>query len=164
MLLRQIGVILKGIIAGAYIGYVLGKYICVLTSSYVIQSIDYSHSFYYAKTQERFSEMIVLSFVIVFTIVGPFVAAASLGRWMRHAFYGLLGCMTLVVEGALMRAAYLNENPFFNDSYHNTHMIESTSIDAARLYGIPASFVIGPLAGILIGLYRKKPLRVETNP
>ncbi len=157
-MMHTAGSILKGVIVGAYIGYVLGKYLCILTSRYVIQYIDYTHSLYYEKAQERFCEMIVLSFVIVFAFIGPFVAAASFGRWMRHAVYGLVGCIALVVGVTLARAAYLDEQPF-----HESYMDGSTSIDAARLYGIPASFVIGPLAGILIGRFRDKKMSIKPN-
>ncbi len=151
--LRQSGLLLKGILAGAYIGYVLGYYICDLTSGYVIQNIDYTHSFYFEKAQERFRSMMVLSFVVVFAFIGPFVAAATFGRWMRHAVYGFVTCLVLVVICALVGAAKMNENPFHDRKRGNS---KHTCIDAARYYGIPASLLVGPIAGIIIGGYRDK--------
>lgn len=150
--------VVKGICVGAVAGLLLGKYICVLTSNYVIQRTDYLHPLYYENAEGRYNSMVILSFVLVFSVVGPFVASASFGRWMRHAVYGLMCCIALVVGVALMGAAYLNEQPF-----HDSYMDGATCIDTARLYGIPASFVIGPLVGILIGRYRNRHLETTEH-
>ncbi len=158
MKIHIVGVILKGICVGALSGLVLGFYICVLTSRYVIQRADYSHPLFYENAEGRYNSTVILSFVLVFSVVGPFVASASYGRWMRHAVYGLVGCIGLVVVLALTGAVIKNEQPF-----HMNKISERTCIDAARLYGIPASFVIGPLAGILIGGYRDKRLQTTEH-
>lgn len=151
MLLRQTGVILKGIIGGVIIGLFLGLYVTMLTTQYVIPRSEYSHSLLYANAEGRYFTTVVLSFVIIFSVVGPFVASASFGTWMRDAVYGLVGCIALVVGVALVGAAIQSEQPFHIDKSSGR-----TCIDAARTYGIPLSFVIGPLAGIIIGSWWRK--------
>ncbi|MDF1743928.1 MAG: hypothetical protein P1V19_09535 [Gimesia sp.] len=159
MLLRQTGVILKGIVGGAVVGLFLGIYVVGLTTHYVIQRSEYSYPLLYENAQGRYFTTVLLCFVIIFSVVGPFVASASFGPWLRHAVYGLVGCIALVVGVALVGAAIQSEQPF-----HKNKLSGRTCIDAARLYGIPASFVIGPLAGILIGGNRNKSMEIKSNP
>tara|TARA_R110002111_G_scaffold262504_1_gene338849 strand:- start:1052 stop:1480 length:429 start_codon:yes stop_codon:yes gene_type:complete len=127
----------------------LGMYLCVLTIDYVIQRSDYAQPLLFEQAQIRYSSAVILSLMIVFSLVGPFIAAASFGPWLRHAVYGLVGCIALVVGVALVGAGIKNEQPF--NKLKSDGNGKTDCIDAARLYGIPVSFVIGPIAGILIG-------------
>ncbi|QDT97558.1 hypothetical protein [Gimesia aquarii] len=157
-MVQSVGTILKGVCVGAFSGLLLGFYICVLTSQNVIQRADYTHPILYENADGRYNTAVILSFVLVFSVVGPFVASASYGRWMRHAIYGLVGCLAIVVAVALIGAAINNEQPF-----NMLKVAERSFIDAARVYGIPASFVIGPFAGIMIGRYRNKRREADTH-
>lgn len=150
-MMQTVGLILKGMFVGAIVGLFFGAYVVAFSSQYVFQVSDYAIKLDYEKATGRYVSAIILSFVVLFSYVGTFLAFASFGSWMRHALYGLVACIALVVGTALVGARINNERPFRRD-----YGAEQTCIDAARLCGIPASFIVGPLAGILVGGYWKK--------
>lgn len=146
-MMKRVGTTLKGVISGAFIGLFLGVYISNLTIGYVIQSTDYVNRTMFEMAESRFSSILILSFVTILTLIGPYVASTTFGPWPRHALYGLLGGVVLVVGIALLGAFIQGERPFYGSKL----LAEQTWIDAARGYGIPAAFVVGPIVGILIG-------------
>lgn len=143
--------IVKGVIGGAFAGLFVGVVLANLTVGYVIQRTDYVHATLFEMAERRYCNVVLLSVILLFVLIGPFFAAVSFGPWLRHAMYGLLGGVALVVGIALLGAWVQGERPF----YGNKVSSEENRIAAARGYGIPAAFVIGPLAGVLIGRYWK---------
>ena len=153
---QRIRNILKGVIGGAFVGLFLGAYTASLTLGHVIQKADFAHPTLFEMAEFRYRWTLILSYLFVFSLMGPFFAAVTFGPWMRHAVYGLLGCVALVVGVALLGALISGEQPF-----NHFKGASRTWIDAARLYGVPASFVIGPIVGILIGRYQTKRVEIE---
>jgi len=151
--MNLVGTTLKGVIGGAYAGLIFGFFVSALTRDYVIQRGDYKLPLLFEEAQMRFTQVVILSCIVILSLIGPFIAAASFGPWIRHALYGLLGCVALVVGVALFGALVQGEQPLVN-----LKGAERTWIDRARFYGIPAAFVVGPIVGIVIGrLWLRQP-------
>jgi hypothetical protein len=138
--------ILRGVVVGFLTGLLLGVYVCILSGSHVIRRSDYAFPILYEEAQSRYVSVILTSFSLVLAAVGPVVTAASFGPWIRHAVYGLVGGISLVLIVALVCAACLNQLPF-NRSY----LAYSTSIDLARMYFVPIAVVVGPICDIIVG-------------
>lgn len=145
---QRLANLLKGVIGGAFTGLLVGVVIVQLTMAYVIQRSDYIHPTLFETAEVRYRWTLILSFVTVFILVGPFFAFHTFGLWVRQAMYGLLGGVALVVGIALLGAWIEGEFPF--NHYKGS---EQNWISAARGYGIPAAFLFGPVTGILIGRY-----------
>jgi hypothetical protein len=105
-----------------------------------------THPVPYEHSQSRYASTVLLAFVVVFAAIGPVIAAASFGPWIRHAVYGLVGGVGLVVVVALIGAAITNQQPF-----NMNKVSHSTWTDIARIYAVPVMLIIGPVSGILIG-------------
>ncbi len=142
-------IVIVGILGGVLVGFLIGAYIVILSEDHVIRRDDYAHPLLYEQSQLRYASTVMLAFVIVFAAIGPVIAAASFGPWIRHAVYGLVGGIGLVVAIALIGAAITNQQPF-NVHKRSLH----TWIDVARIYAIPASLILGPVFGILVGRVR----------
>lgn len=149
--MKLVETILKGVLGGVFTGFILGFYLTVLTRDYVIEPGHFQTDVLFEQGQVRFTQVVMLGCMGILALVGPFIVAAEFGPWMRHAVYGLVGCLTLVVGGALLGSRLRNE-----PLVYNSKMADTTCIDMARLYGIPAAFVLGPLVGIMIGRYCEK--------
>ncbi|QDU50442.1 hypothetical protein [Gimesia panareensis] len=147
---QRIAGILKGLIGGGFVGLFVGLVVSYLTIGYVVQRSDYIHPVLFEMAESRFRLTLILSFCTIFAVMGPFLVSVSFGPWLRHAVYGLLGGVALVVGIALVGALVEGEQPFINFKGS-----ERTWIDEARGYGLPAAFVFGPFVGILIGRYWK---------
>ncbi len=118
----------------------------MLTGAYVLRPDDFDAPLRYQQTHSRYKATLLMTFVVVFSLLGPVIASASFGAWLRHAVYGLTTSVAIVVAVALLGAALADQQPF------NMHKeAASTSIDLARTRGVPAAIVLGPIAGILIG-------------
>jgi CDP-diglyceride synthetase len=141
-------VVLGGILGGAVVGFLIGAYVVVLSEDHVIQRDDFAVALRYEQSQSRYVTTVLLAFVSAFAVIGPFVASASFGEWIRHAVYGLVSTMGAVVCVTLMAAAITNQQPI--------NMLKgspSTYIDIARTYAVPVAIFFGPVAGILIGRF-----------
>lgn len=150
--------IARGTLVGLLAGLLIGAYVSILSADYVVQRADYTTSLRYEEAQSRYASVVVSAFGVVFAVVGPVVAAASFGSWIRHAVYGLVGGIGLVLVVSLTCAAGLNQRPF---NPHKTAY--STSIDLARLYFVPIAVIVGPICGILIGNIRNSVQNNATN-
>lgn len=139
-------IVVKGILVGGLIGFLSGAYVALLTKGYVLRREDYLSSILYEQTKSRFIFSMLLTFVIVFAAIGPVVAAASFGPWLRHAVFGLVGGIGTVVFCALACAAIANQQPF-----NMRKGSSSTYIGRARVYAIPMAFIVGPIVGIWLG-------------
>ena len=151
--MKLVETILKGVLGGVFTGFILGFYLTVLTRDYVIEPGHFQTDVLFEQGQVRFTQVVMLGCMGILALVGPFIVAAEFGPWLRHAVYGLVGCLALVVNEPLV---------------YNSKMADTTCIDAARLYGIPAAFVLGPIVGIMIGgarekWYRQKPGNIESS-
>ena len=142
-------IIVSGILGGVLVGFLIGAYVVVLTGDHVIRRDAYAHPLQYEQSQSRYGTTVLLAFMVVFAAIGPVIAAASFGSWIRHAIYGLVGGVGLVVVVTLIVAAIMNQQPF--NMYKGSHR---TCIDIARIYAVPVALIIGPVAGILIGRWR----------
>ncbi|MDA0833762.1 MAG: hypothetical protein O2955_01990 [Planctomycetota bacterium] len=138
--------IIKGLVGGILVGFVIGFYVLGLTSYYVIQAADFVHEVSREHADSRYATVILVSFMVVFAAIGPFFATGTYGPWLRHAIYGLVGAITLVTVIGLIGAGMTNEQPFYVNKLSNRKWI-----DGARFYGITVAVFIGPVAGILIG-------------
>ena len=90
-------VIISGIVGGALVGLLIGAYVVVLTEDHVIRRADYAHPLSYEQAQSRFSSTLLLAFVVIFAAIGPVLASASFGTWIRHAIYGMVAAIGTVV-------------------------------------------------------------------
>lgn len=162
-MVKLVETILKGVLGGVFTGFILGFYLTVLTRDYVIEPGHFQTEVLFEQGQVRFTQVVMLGCMGILALVGPFIVAAEFGPWLRHAVYGLVACLALVVGGALLGSRLMNE-PLVYDS----KMADRTCIDAARLYGIPTAFVLGPIVGMLIGgarekWYRQEPGNIESS-
>jgi hypothetical protein len=139
-------ILMKGIIGGAFAGFLIGAYVVTLSEDHVIQRDNFNLPLVFEQARQRYTSTVILAFTTVFAAIGPFIAAASFGRWIRHVVYGLTGSVAVVVGGALIAAAILNEEPF-----NSNKIAKSTCIDLARIYFLPAALGTGPVIGLLIG-------------
>lgn len=148
-------ILVRGILGGSLVGLLIGAYIIVLTGGFVVQRDDFSHPLVFERAELRYHSTVLVSFVVVFAAIGPFIAAGSYGLWIRHAVYGILASIALVVAVTLVAAMITNQQPI--NMYKGS---KTTCIDIARNYALPAAAVVGPLAGILIGAqWRRRRVR-----
>ena len=141
--------LVKGIICGAFVGLLVGAYVVFQSEDRVIRRDDFTHPVTLEQAQERYSSTVILAFVAVFAAIGPYIAAASFGPWIRHAVFGLTGGVLLVVAGALLAAGITNQQPF-----NSNKVSKSTCIDVAFIYLLPAAVIVGPVVGLLVGKFR----------
>jgi len=147
-------IVFKGIVGGALVGAVIGAYAVVLTEDHVVQPDGFARPLFFEQDQARYASTVLVAFIGVFTAIGPFIVAASFGPWIRHAVYGLVGSVGLVVVVALIAAAIMNQQPF-----NMNKVSHSTCIDIARIYAVPIAIIIGPAVGIQAGtLWRRQNL------
>ena len=139
-------ILASGILGGILVGFLIGAYAVVLTDDFVILRNDFANPLLYEQSQARYRGTVLLAFIVVFAAIGPFIAAASFGSWIRHAIYGLVGGICLVVTVTLIAAVITNQQPF--NHYKGS---QSTCIDFARIYAVPVALLLGPPVGILIG-------------
>jgi len=139
-------ILLKGIIGGAFAGFLFGAYVAVLYKGHVIQRDDFNSPLAFEQAEQRYVSTTLLAFVSVFAGVGPFIAAGSFGPWVRHAVYGLVASVALVVVATLVAAGIANQQPF--NMYKGS---KSEWIDLGRVYLVPGALIAGPVAGLLIG-------------
>lgn len=138
--------VLSGILGGALVGFLIGAYVVVLTKDHVLHRYDFSIALHYEQSQSRYVSTVLLAFVATFAAIGPFVASASFGGWIRHAVYGLVSSIGTVVCVTLIAAAITGQQPI--------NMMKGspiTYIDVERVYAIPVAIIVGPIAGILVG-------------
>lgn len=141
-------VVLGGILGGALVGFLIGAYVVILTEDHVIQREDFAVALRYEQSQSRYVSTVLLAFVVTFAGIGPFVASASFGGWIRHAVFGLVSTIGAVVCVTLIAAAITNQQPI-----NMMKGSRSTYIDIARTYGVPVAIILGPVAGILMGRF-----------
>lgn len=143
---RVIWILSRGIIGGVLVGFLIGAYVVMLTEHHVIQRDDYVYPIRFEQAESRYGTTVLFAFVVVFAAIGPFVAAASFGPWIRHAVYGLT-CGIAVVAGVALVSAIVTDQQPFNMQKGS----KSTCIDIARIYTLPVAIVVGPAVGILTG-------------
>lgn len=141
-------VVLGGILGGTLVGFLIGAYVVVLTEGHVIRRDDFAGALPYEQSQSRFVFTVVAAFVVVFAAIGPVVASASFGAWIRHAVYGMVSAIGVVVGVTMIAAAITDQQPL-----NMTKGSPSTYVDFARTYAVPVAIIIGPVAGILIGRF-----------
>lgn len=138
--------IIGGIVGGALVGLLIGAYVGLLTEDHVIRRADFAQPQPYEQSKSRFLSTVLVAFALVFAAVGPVIASASFGRWIRHAVFGMVAAIGSVVVITLVTATITNQQPF--------NMMKgspSTCIDIARNYAVPAAVIVGPIAGIWVG-------------
>ncbi len=138
--------VFSGILGGALVGFLIGAYVVVLTKDHVLHVDDFSIARRYEQSQSRYVSTVLSAFIATFAAIGPFVASASFGGWIRHAVYGLVSTIGTVVCVTLIAAAITGQQPI--------NMMKgspSSYIDVARVYAIPVAIIVGPIAGILVG-------------
>jgi len=140
--------VFSGILGGALVGFLIGAYVAVLTKDHVLHRDDFSIALHYEQSQARYVATVLLAFVATFAVIGPFVASASFGGWIRYAVYGLVSSIGIVVCVTLMAAAIKGQQPI-----NMMKVSPSTYIDVARVYAIPGAIIVGPIAGILVGKF-----------
>ena len=141
-------VVIGGILGGGLVGFLIGAYVVILTADHVIRPDYFANALSYEQSKARFASTVLLAFVVVFAAIGPVVASASFGGWIRHAVYGLVSAVAIVVGVTLIAAAVTNQQPI-----NMTKGARRTYIDVARTYAIPMALIIGPVAGILTGRF-----------
>ena len=151
MLTRIALTVIKGVLGGAAVGLLIGAYAMGLTAGQVLRRDEFSAAILFEEAELRYAKAVILSFVVTFAAIGPYVAAANFGPWIRHAAYGLAASVGLVVGIALLAAAMTNQQPF--NRYIGS---KSTCIDIARDNGLPLALLLGPPAGILIGIRKRR--------
>lgn len=144
-------VLVKGIAGGALAGLLVGAFVVILSKEYVIQREDFTYPLAFEQAKQRYASTVLLAFVAVFGAIGPFIAAASFGSWIRHAVYGLTGSFALVVGVTLCAAWTTNQQPF--NMYKGS---SSQWIDIARVYVLPAALIVGPVIGLVTGAFIRR--------
>src|SRR5688572_21959709 len=94
-------VLFNGILGGALVGLLIGFYVVLLTTGHVVRRVDFNLAIEFEEAKTRFSWTVLLAFVVVFSFIGPLIASASFGPWVRHAVYGLVVSIGLIVGVAL---------------------------------------------------------------
>lgn len=138
--------VFSGTLGGTLVGLLIGAYVVVLSVDHVLHRGDFSVPIHYEQSKSRYVSTVLLAFVATFAAIGPFVAFASFGGWIRHAVYGLVVAIGTVVFVTLVAAAITGQQPI--------NMMKgspSTYIDVAREYAIPVAILVGPIFGILVG-------------
>jgi predicted small integral membrane protein len=128
---RMPRVVLSGILGGTLVGFLIGMYVVVLTESHVIRRDDYAAALFHEQAQLRYVSTVLQAFVVVFAAIGPVVASASFGGWIRHAIYGLVSAIALVVCVTLVAAALTGQQPI-----NMMRESPSTYINFARIYAM----------------------------
>ena len=140
---RIVNILTTGIIGGGLVGFVIGAFVLMLTSDYVINQDDIEIPTLFEQAQSRYIKTILSAFTIVFAAIGPLIATGKFSPWIRHAIYGQLAVSIFVTAITLIAASLLNQQPF------NMHKgASSLCIDFARYFAIPIALIIGPIIGI----------------
>jgi hypothetical protein len=108
---RPLLILVRGGLGGLLVGFLIGAYVVFLTSHHVIHEDEFQFRLQYELAQERYGVTVLLAFMAVFTFIGPFIAAAAFGSWIRHAVYGLVAGLGLVVAVTLIAAAITDQQP-----------------------------------------------------
>lgn len=135
--------IIAGVIGGSLIGAVAGLYVTMVTVDSVILRDDFDHVVSWEQAADRFRWTLLISFSIVFALVGPFVANARFGTWLRPAVYGLVLSLVVLCTGTLLLAAMAQQQPVYMHKGAGRDYA-----DAAFRIGVPLSLVFGPVAGV----------------
>ena len=143
-------ILMKGILGGALVGFLIGAYVVVLSREHLIQREDFTHPIAFEQAEERYASTMLLAFVVVFAAIGPFVVAASFGPWIRHAVYGAIVGIVVVVAVTLVVAHRRNEQPF--NHYKGA---SGACIDFARQVGLPIGALVGCVIGLAIRRYSR---------
>lgn len=146
-------IILKGVIGGAFSGFVIGAYFVEFSKKYVFRADDFRHVIFQEETEFRYTLAVVSAFVAAFAMIGPYVAAGSYGSWIRHAIYGLVGCVGFVV-GLAGFAGFFYELLYRERPFGRSSQSFDMWYGMAHHVGIPLALVIGPWIGIGIGCWR----------
>lgn len=143
--------VLAGITGGVLVGALIGAYFIVRTEDDVVLRADYEASspITFEMASARYRRAIFTSFVATFAFIGPFVANARFGEWMRPAVYGLVCGMAILCVLTYTVSAFTYQQPFYM-----TKGAGRGCIDAALRIGIPIAIVVGPICGILVWISR----------
>lgn len=133
-------------VGGAFVGLLIGLYVVVLAEAIVLRRGDYVNALSFEQAQQRYRFAVSLAFVVVFAAMGPFVAMATFGKWLRHAVYGLMCAIMVVIGVTLIVAAITGQQPF-----GAVKGAGRVCIDFARNYAVPMAAVVGPWIGVLVG-------------
>lgn len=139
----------KGILGGSLVGLCVGVYALLMTYDYVCGTVDFSHPHAKEIVGNRYRTAVPLAFIIVFAAIGPFIAGAKFGSWLRHAVYGMTAVIALVVLTCLAAAAMTNQQPFNMHKGSNSEFVKF-----AREYSVPFGFVVGSIVGMAFGRWR----------
>lgn len=134
--------VISGVFCGSLIGAVIGVYVFMLTADSVILRDDFDHVVSWEQAADRFRWTLLISFSIVFALVGPFVANARFGTWLRPAVYGLVVSMAILCTATLIASAFTKQQPVYMHKGAGRDYA-----DAALRIGVPLSFVFGPVIG-----------------
>ncbi|MGQ0636059.1 MAG: hypothetical protein ACT4QC_15720 [Planctomycetaceae bacterium] len=124
----------------------IGAYVVALSRDHVVQRDSFSHPLAFELTQERYAWTVLLAFIAVFAAIGPFVAAASFGPWIRHAVYGAVAGIATVI-GAVLGIAHLRDE----QQFHSIKGGWGMRSDFALRIGIPLGLLAGSAAGLALG-------------
>lgn len=145
--------VLKGAIGGAIVGLLAAFSINFFVLNWFVRREDFGFDVAWELRLSELRYQVAFLCVLIFAGVGSIISGISTGRWLRDSIYGTTGMLTLVVATALTLASLRNEFPM-----NHFKGASQTSIDMARNYGFPLSLILGPIIGVSIGGWWRRPL------
>lgn len=142
--------LIKGIVGGSLVGFVLGFYAWVTVKDYVLSPVEFEHPRIQEIVEVRFRTAMLCSFVVCFASIGPFIAGAEFGPWIRHAAYGMT-TVTLLIALAAIIADRISHPEFASQGKGWSHSIY---LDFAHNFAVPIGFFAGTTIGILFGKWK----------
>lgn len=142
--------VVKGIFGGILLGLFSGYYYAILSLDFVFEDKALNKIPEVVQlVQPNYISALTLKFTLVMGYLGAFLAFGMYDRWIKHAFYGLTGCIILITIVRLATAYLLYEQPFSSYPFR---------FELTEKFLLPVTILLGPLIGILIGKYfRIKP-------
>ena len=135
---------LSGMMGGLVLGKLVGGYVAVQTHEAVVERDAYKTPLLREQAESSYTKTTVTAFAITFAFVGAFVSHATFPAWLRPAVYGIVYSFVTVIAITVVGAAITGQQPV------NMHKGSSRAIiDFARSYGVLASLILGPIAGIV---------------
>ena len=146
-------ILFKGVAGGAMAGLLLAFCILQFFLNQFVRRDNFHSDAAYELGQRELGYQIFVFSMLICTAIGPLIASISFGPWLRDSWYGFVGMFTLIAVSALICAAARDEQPF--NHYKGA---SPASIETAVQLGLPLSLILGPIIGVSIGRWWRKPV------
>ena len=145
-----------GVLAGALAGIVIGDYIAEISIDLNYPKQNYQDSFY-----SQLYWMVAFPYIIVFAVMGPYIAVAFTGLQIRNAVYGFFCTISIIVLGtiivAVINGIYIRTFVEYPSGYKIGVITEELifGLHDSWEIGFPFALIFGPPIGIFAGKRRK---------